>query len=72
MIFSILNEDLYTIKIRNTTEKPNGAKKCWVKKSLTMHLQNQIGMISKYMCSCNLTNSTIHLEKNGSIQLLIF
>ncbi|MCH1612242.1 MAG: T9SS type A sorting domain-containing protein, partial [Flavobacteriales bacterium] len=61
--FSILNEDLYTIKIRNTTENQMG-QKCWVKVTYNAPTEPNLN-IPKNKCACNSPNSTFDFEKNG-------
>lgn len=63
--FSILNEDLYTIKIRNTTENQMG-QKCWVKVTYNAPTEPNLN-IPKNICLCNSPNSTIDFEKNDFI-----
>ena len=63
--FSILNEDLYTIKIRNTTENQMG-QKCWLKVTYNAPTEPNLN-ISKNKCLCNSPNSTIDFEKNDFI-----
>jgi alpha-amylase len=63
--FTILNEDLYTIKIRNTTENQMG-QKCWLKVTYNAPTEPNLN-ISKNKCLCNSPNSTIDFEKNDFI-----
>jgi hypothetical protein len=63
--FSILNEDLYTIKIRNTTENQMG-QKCWLKVTYNAPTEPNLN-ISKNKCLCNSPNSIIDFEKNDFI-----
>jgi alpha-amylase len=63
--FTILNEDLYTIKIRNTTENQMG-QKCWLKVTYNAPTEPNLN-ISKNICPCSSPNSTIDFEKNDFI-----
>lgn len=63
--FTILNEDLYTIKIRNTTENQMG-QKCWLKVTYNAPTKPNLN-ISKNICPCSSPNSTIDFEKNDFI-----
>ena len=63
--FSILNEDLYTIKIRNTTENQMG-QKCWVKVTYNAPPEPNLN-ISKNNCACNSHNSTIDFEEKSFV-----
>ena len=63
--FSILNEDLYTIKIRNTTENQMG-QKCWVKVTYNAPPEPNLNIL-KNKCACNSPNSTIDFEENSLI-----
>ena len=63
--FNILNEDLYTIKIRNTTESQMG-QKCWVKVTYNAPTEPNLNIL-KNKCSCNSSNSTIDFQENGFV-----
>lgn len=63
--FSILNEDLYTIKIRNTTENQMG-QKCWVKVTYNAPTEPNLNIL-KNKCTCNSPVSTIDFQENGFI-----
>ena len=65
MISTILNEDLYTIKIRNTTESQMG-QKCWVKVTYNAPTEPNLN-ISKNKCACDSPNGTIDFEENGFV-----
>ena len=63
--FNILNEDLYTIKIRNTTESQMG-QKCWVKVTYNAPTEPNLNIL-KNKCACNSSNSTIDFQENGFV-----
>jgi len=63
--FSILNEDLYTIKIRNTTDNQMG-QKCWLKVTYKAPTEPNLNIL-KNKCACNSPNSIIDFQKNDFI-----